>query len=1013
MPRRRRGGRAAAAGPGGSRTPEVDAARGSPLAHEQRGDEEPGDDEEDVDAEEAPGQPRRVEVEDEHGGDGEGAQPVEARQPPRGRTRQGSDIGSACHGRRGRRSPHRPHVARVGGGGDAVSEARSRHVDLPSRHGGRCGGAGGSAADGLRPRACPGRGVPLVGTGTGARARPHRACAQHLRRSGRGRRRGRRGCPRPPARPARGGPVAEPPAGPRGVGVDAPVGRATRVQRLLRAVTGGRFLRRPRRTGAWTATSRAPRTFLRWRRERHPPGPRTAAVEHRQHRRRPRAPARRAVQGDPAGRSSSRRFSDCPPPTPTARSDRSPASAGWPTRRGSTRSSRRSSSPSSSPRSSGTTRRSPRPSSRRARFPDGPTSPSSHVRHRHHRPPARSRPRAGARVESGRIRPGRHPERRRELRRHRVPQDPDPAGFQVLRLGDDAAPRARDHLRRRARTAPASPTSSTPSPGSWASRARSRCAAARWRTSSSPARPAARRWAGPRSRLTIDNSDGALPIDYTEVSITRPMFRGGESEYEINGTSCRLLDVQELLSDSGIGREMHVIVGQGQLDAVLHAKPEERRGFIEEAAGVLKHRKRKEKALRKLDAMQANLNRVSTTSPPSCAASSSRWAGRPRSPAAPPASRPTCATPGCGCSPTTCPAADDAGPGGRRRGRAARPPHEVEAALDGPAQPLRAGAAHADDAPARPRRRLVPASALQSLRRCDHRSAGRRAAAPVRAGRGRAARARSRAAGRGGRARDAEEIALREAGDRQGPPQRSRLRPPAPRARTAPPSGPARRGQGHRRPARRAGQARRAGRLAAREPIDAAEGDRPVDRGVQRRRGRGPPHSRTGFAARRASPREADREKALDDALGTPRPRSTEPRRLERLVDAERAHREGRAPAARPRRGAGAGPAAQGRRRRPAGRGRAVPGRRQRRRPAARRGRARGRHRRRAGLGRPTRSRSPGSTRPPRPCGCSRYRRRPGGDAGRRAAASERPGRLAGPARRVRVWARDLVALPR
>src|SRR2546430_15208284 len=110
--------------------------------------------------------------------------------------------------------------------------------------------------------------------------------------------------------------------------------------------------------------------------------------------------------------------------------------------------------------------------------------------------------------------------------------------------------------------------------------------------------------------LTVDNHDGALPIEYTEVSITRRMYRSGESEYEINGVSCRLLDIQELLSDSGIGREMHVIVGQGQLDAVLHAKPEDRRAFIEEAAGVLKHRKRKEKALRKLEAMQVNLNRL-------------------------------------------------------------------------------------------------------------------------------------------------------------------------------------------------------------------------------------------------------------------------------------------------------------------------------------------------------------------------------------------------------------------
>ncbi|WP_369183090.1 chromosome segregation protein SMC [Streptomyces sp. Y1] len=110
--------------------------------------------------------------------------------------------------------------------------------------------------------------------------------------------------------------------------------------------------------------------------------------------------------------------------------------------------------------------------------------------------------------------------------------------------------------------------------------------------------------------LTIDNGDGALPIDYAEVTITRTMFRNGGSEYALNGETCRLLDIQELLSDSGIGREMHVIVGQGRLDSVLHADPMGRRAFIEEAAGVLKHRKRKEKALRKLDAMQANLNRV-------------------------------------------------------------------------------------------------------------------------------------------------------------------------------------------------------------------------------------------------------------------------------------------------------------------------------------------------------------------------------------------------------------------
>lgn len=111
--------------------------------------------------------------------------------------------------------------------------------------------------------------------------------------------------------------------------------------------------------------------------------------------------------------------------------------------------------------------------------------------------------------------------------------------------------------------------------------------------------------------LTIDNTDGALPIEYTEVTISRTLFRNGTSEYAINGDQCRLLDVQELLSDSGLGREMHVIVGQGQLDQVLRATPEDRRGFIEEAAGILKHRRRKEKTLRKLDAMQTNLTRLS------------------------------------------------------------------------------------------------------------------------------------------------------------------------------------------------------------------------------------------------------------------------------------------------------------------------------------------------------------------------------------------------------------------
>nr|WP_158412211.1 chromosome segregation protein SMC [Ilumatobacter nonamiensis] len=110
--------------------------------------------------------------------------------------------------------------------------------------------------------------------------------------------------------------------------------------------------------------------------------------------------------------------------------------------------------------------------------------------------------------------------------------------------------------------------------------------------------------------ITIDNSDGTLGVEFNEVTITRVLFRTGESEYQINGVACRLLDVQEMLSDAGVGRQQHVIVSQGQIDAVLNARPEERRAIIEEAAGVLKFRKRKEKAERRLDATEANLLRV-------------------------------------------------------------------------------------------------------------------------------------------------------------------------------------------------------------------------------------------------------------------------------------------------------------------------------------------------------------------------------------------------------------------
>ena len=110
--------------------------------------------------------------------------------------------------------------------------------------------------------------------------------------------------------------------------------------------------------------------------------------------------------------------------------------------------------------------------------------------------------------------------------------------------------------------------------------------------------------------LCIDNSAGLLPIDFSEVTITRTLFRAGDSEYQINGAPCRLLDIQDLLSDSGIGRQQHVIVGQGQLDAVLNSRPEDRRAVVEEAAGILKFRKRRERAERRLEATEGNLLRL-------------------------------------------------------------------------------------------------------------------------------------------------------------------------------------------------------------------------------------------------------------------------------------------------------------------------------------------------------------------------------------------------------------------
>lgn len=152
--------------------------------------------------------------------------------------------------------------------------------------------------------------------------------------------------------------------------------------------------------------------------------------------------------------------------------------------------------------------------------------------------------------------------------------------------------------------------------------------------------------------LTIDNSDHTLDIDYTEVTISRTIFRNGGSEYAINGSQCRLLDIQELLSDTGLGQQMHVIVGQGRLDAILKADPSGHRAFIEEAAGILKHRKRKERALRKLANTETNLSRLDDLLG-RFTASSAPSDARHVSPGAPTRFRYPYATPKPACTPKT------------------------------------------------------------------------------------------------------------------------------------------------------------------------------------------------------------------------------------------------------------------------------------------------------------------------------------------------------------------------
>src|SRR5206468_205514 len=111
-------------------------------------------------------------------------------------------------------------------------------------------------------------------------------------------------------------------------------------------------------------------------------------------------------------------------------------------------------------------------------------------------------------------------------------------------------------------------------------------------------------------KMVIDNSAGLIPVPASEIEISRAIYRSGDSEYRLGGRPCRLLDIQELLSDTGVGRTMHTIVGQGQLDEILSARPEERRQFIEEAAGIAKYRRRRERAERKLAGMEQDLLRL-------------------------------------------------------------------------------------------------------------------------------------------------------------------------------------------------------------------------------------------------------------------------------------------------------------------------------------------------------------------------------------------------------------------
>ena len=130
--------------------------------------------------------------------------------------------------------------------------------------------------------------------------------------------------------------------------------------------------------------------------------------------------------------------------------------------------------------------------------------------------------------------------------------------------------------------------------------------------------------------ITLDNSDHQIPVDYNEITVMRRLYRSGESEYFINGAACRLRDINEMFYDTGIGKEGYSIIGQGQIDKILSGKPEDRRELFDEAAGIVKFKRRKNATLKKLEEEQSNLVRVTDILNELTKRKGHRWKGRVR-----------------------------------------------------------------------------------------------------------------------------------------------------------------------------------------------------------------------------------------------------------------------------------------------------------------------------------------------------------------------------------------------